>query len=526
MDCFYNSIILFSLYAEIHSSLPPIPNTLNNKIPEIIADIPIRINKDEKIPVLVLIKDAHMYPVELEQIEAVIFQNEIKIKSDILFSEYQEISEKLWYRIFYIESDLKGNMDIDIIFSLKNEKGQFKITNDSYKFSKKERLNVFVSSDSLPDSDRIIYGDIHYHSFYTEDVIEFGAPINAASAMAKSMGLSFFAVTDHSYDLDDSIENPGENDTGLSKWKNFLDECREENKKGIAVIPGIEVSAGNSKNKNVHFLVLNPQKFHHGSGDSSDIRLKTSPDNWIREIVKNSDKDELYIAAHPFCKVPFLEKLFLRRGQWDTDDLIDEKIIGLQIFDGIFDKYLKESLKKWIYLLLNGHRKFIYAGNDAHGNFNRHIQIKVPFISLKQSSDRVFGFMKTGIYAEKGIVIEDLLHYLKYGRCFVTSGPSIFFYLYSDNQKYMPGDEALNTNLKIHIDVKSIKEYGKLKELNLILGDLKVRSEIEYKFTVNYLVFSYEGNLPFDKLPSEYYVRIECKTENSFAYSNPVWVKS
>lgn len=526
MDSLCNTIILFSMYAEIHSSFPPIPNTLNNKLPEIIADIPVRIDKDKKIPVLVLIKDAHLYPVELEKIEAVIFKNDKKISKNTLFKENLKISKKLWYEVLYLENDVRGFVEIDIIFSLKDKKGQIKITNDSYRLSRKEHLKVYVSSESLPDSDRILYGDIHYHSFYTEDVIEFGAPLEAAADMAKAMGLSYFAVTDHSYDLDDSLTGSDKNDESLHKWKKFLENCEELNKREIMVIPGIEVSAGNTKGKNVHFLVLNPQKFHHGSGDSSNERLKNKPDNWVKEILKNHCEKEIYIAAHPFCKVSFLEKLFLRRGQWEIDDFNEDKITGLQIFVGSFDKHIKESLRKWIYLLLNGHRLFIYAGNDAHGSFNRNIEIKIPFISLNISKNRIFGYMKTGVYIEKGAEINELLGQLKKGSCFVTSGPSIFYYLYSDTQKYMPGSTIINENVNIYIDVKSINEYGKLEEVTLIIGDLIKKIEIEYKYTLSEMTFNYDGNLPIDNLPPEYYIRIECSSENGFAYSNPVWVKT
>ena len=146
----------------------------------------------------------------------------------------------------------------------------FELRNNSYPPGRKNRLRVYLSCDDLPDSRRVLYGDLHYHSSYTENVVEFGAPIAATAKMARAMGLSFFAVTDHSFDLDNDPADPGRKDPDLRKWRSFLEECASVDGGDVTILPGIEVSAGSAKGRNLHLLILNPGRFHHGRGDSDE----------------------------------------------------------------------------------------------------------------------------------------------------------------------------------------------------------------------------------------------------------------
>ena len=70
----------FLLYAELHPRLFPFPNILNRRFPEILADAPSRINRNSKLPILVLVKDSHLYPVELISVMVEMFQAGEKIR--------------------------------------------------------------------------------------------------------------------------------------------------------------------------------------------------------------------------------------------------------------------------------------------------------------------------------------------------------------------------------------------------------------------------------------------------------------
>jgi len=56
-------------YAEIHYKWKYFPSRLFMKRPEIIADMPFRINPNTSLPVLCIIKDADKFPTRLNDIE-------------------------------------------------------------------------------------------------------------------------------------------------------------------------------------------------------------------------------------------------------------------------------------------------------------------------------------------------------------------------------------------------------------------------------------------------------------------------
>jgi len=526
MENIFNTVFLFSLYAEIHSNLPFIPNILNNKIPEIIADAPIRINKNCKLPVLILVKDADKYPFELLEINAEITKNGSLSEKLNFFKGREKVVQKVWYELFYIDTEIKGKIYLDVLFKIRIKNKTIEFKNNSYRFSKKKSLEIYISENDLPDSKRIIYGDIHTHSIYTDDVSEFGAPLKAIFSTSQAIGLSFICITDHSYDLDDCIDNCLKNNPNLPKWNTFLKESKSLNNSCFTLISGIEVSVGNYRNKNVHLLIINPKKFYPGSGDSAEIWFKNKPDNNLKDILFTIDNSELAIAAHPFDMIPFLQRLLLKRDRWHLKDFEFHNLNCLQILNGINNRNFKNSLKKWTKLLLKNKKLFICAGNDSHGNFNRFIQIGLPFIKLKENKNQLLGKMKTGIFSDKLLKTEQLIDKLKNGKCFITSGPSIYFYLYNDEKKLFSGDSGSMNNPKIFAEFNSIKEFGKIDKISIILGDLIKKKEVPYIEKVENFNALYDGILPFSDLPDKFYIRTECKTKYGFAYSNPVWISN
>ena len=81
--------------------------------------------------------------------------------------------------------------------------------------------------------------------------------------------------------------------------------------------------------------MLNPERFYVGKGDGAEIWFENKPDNSVSEILKHLHPNELALAAHPFHKIFFLERWLLRRGNWSFDDIFEENLAGLQIFNGI-----------------------------------------------------------------------------------------------------------------------------------------------------------------------------------------------
>ena len=57
------------LYVEMHYRWWPLPSRYFRKEPEILADAPHRVEPGVPIPLLLLVKDAHRYPVYLDHVE-------------------------------------------------------------------------------------------------------------------------------------------------------------------------------------------------------------------------------------------------------------------------------------------------------------------------------------------------------------------------------------------------------------------------------------------------------------------------
>ena len=66
------------MYAELHFRFKWSNSRYFQKEPEILADLPIRIEPGSDIPILLIIKDAHIFPVFLEKVEIkIIISNNI-----------------------------------------------------------------------------------------------------------------------------------------------------------------------------------------------------------------------------------------------------------------------------------------------------------------------------------------------------------------------------------------------------------------------------------------------------------------
>ncbi|NOY79185.1 MAG: hypothetical protein GXO76_15135, partial [Calditrichaeota bacterium] len=392
----------FFLYAEIHYKFKGIYSRLKHTWPEILADAPHRVEPGKNIPLLILVKDAHRYPVELIQIEAKAFFENTPIFHKKLLARPLAIQSPFWYKLIELDRPpgISGGIDLEITFTAKRKGKVIRFNADNYIGTSHAPLRIRLSPHSLPTLPGLVYGDLHTHSNYTSDQVEFGAPLPAIQQAAEAMGLSFVAVTDHSYDLDDDPDNYLKNDPKLRKWHLFRAEVARLNtkakgKKQCLLIPGEEVSARNHRGRNIHFLVLNDPSFHKGSGDGAEKWFKTRSEKSISEILNELPDSALGIAAHPATPVPPLEYLLVNRGKWEKPDSTHPKLLGFQALNGEADTGFRESLKLWKGSLSRGQKKFIYAGTDAHGNFNRFRQVSFPFFKMKEMVRQILGEKRT-----------------------------------------------------------------------------------------------------------------------------------
>ncbi len=521
------------LYAETHYKFKGIYSRLYKREPEILADAPYRIEPGQPIPILLLIKDAHWFPLLLESVAVNLTAGKQTKTQEFLFNLKLD-HERYWHRVVNIfpSEQMAGWISVEVIFKIKINGQTKSYTNDNYNISSHAPLHVWLADEMLPRFDNWYFGDLHYHSNFTEDMVEFGAPLAATVEMARSVGLHFFAVTDHSYDLDDCEDDWLTNDPEIPKWYRMLEEVNRLNQteKNFVVLPGEEVSAGNSRGKNVHLLIINSKKFFKGKGDGAERWLRSKPDLSISQILSQLEDDALAIAGHPEMKVPFLQRLLIRRGRWLEPDFAPTNLHGFQIWNGERDAIFRFGSRTWVKLLLAGKKLSLLAGNDAHGNFNRFRQIGFPFFTFRESSSQIFGQMRTGVRLTSGLTVANLVTEIKQGRTLVSNGPVAELVAFAEDEKMAcSGDHIAGKRLKINLKAKSSVEFGKLSALRLLVGDFSAQAE--------YLILNQQNiSTPYFTelsihLPEEHsdgYLRAEIEAmmpsgEVKKCLTNPIW---
>jgi hypothetical protein len=502
-------------YAEIHYHLKFLYPRYFLKEPEIIADIPIRCIQESSstLPVLIIVKDADLFPVTIKNINVLVTGENQEISG--IYDIEIKLSQKYFSKILKVDlSRFQPEQWLNVTVEFQYEiKGKPKTTiNDNYPELIKKPFRFFYAGNKLPFQKNWFLGDPHYHSIHTADQVEFGADILSTKQMAKAMGLDWFFVTDHSYDLDDCVENCTKNDPELPIWKEMKQEVVKTDDKDFRVIAGEEVSIGNSDGKNVHMLAINHDEFIEGSGDSAEKWFRNKPQHLITEIKQKHSIENLFIAAHPFDEIPFAQKLTLRRGSWHPDDFINGDIKFLQIINSANPDEIYSNILKWSQLLLQGKKYFILAGNDAHGNFNVMRQIKSPFWKLFSSSKQVFGKFFTAFKFSNNHPVAGI----KNGELIVSNGPFINFQLQQNKQIYNIGSSCPKRKATFVFETATNIEFGEITRIVLHIGDLTSMKETKIE--------NPESGKVID-LPECGYLRMSLTTEKGgLSFTNPIWV--
>jgi len=425
------------LYSEIHYRFKYFLPLYFKKEPEIIFDLPrvlVNVENNKNLPIYLLVKDAHQYPVKITNICIKIFFQ--KTTTDFYQSDLYCCSINEFY-IFEIPIETRWiNNEIKILIFFQVNKKKYQ--NDNYFGSKKHFFSVYISPQKKRFPPNWFIGDTHYHSNYTSDQVEFGAPLKIAKNCAQVMGLDWFFVTDHSYDLDDRENNYLENDPLLPKWNNMKIECQKLSTKDLQIISGEEVSIGNNRNKNVHLLVINNPNYIQGKGDSAERWGRNKPCQSLNNLSLQGEKG-LLIAAHPFDQIPLLQKWLLNRGTWEEFDYLENKIEYLQILNGQIFSQIFPLIFQYIKLLQQGYKLQILAGNDAHGNFQYMKQIHVPFLKLLCLKKQIFGQYFTAFRHHQNDPIQGLKNKIT----IISNGPFLNYSIVMDHHEFHIGETVI-----------------------------------------------------------------------------------
>jgi hypothetical protein len=526
LDEIISGLLLFIfLYAETHYRFRYFFSWLKKPEPEIIADIPSRIQLGHELPVLIIVKDGDKYPVRLNEIE-VQFNNAVITQKppNIL------ISDPYYEYIFDLDTS-KLNAGANALNVKINYQINDKIrtcVNDNHRGTSHDPFPLYVSESGFPKIDNAIIGETHAHTNFTSDQVEFGGSVAGTARLANALGLDFYCATDHSYDLDDLPNNYLVNDPDLKKWKTFQTEVREFNSQSdnFAIIPGEEVTIRNTHGRNVHCLVYNSAEFFPGSGDGAEKWFKWRSELSLEELTSKTAKNVFIFAAHPFEESPFLQRLFIGRDCWTDEDCTNIFINGLQVINGASIQLNTNARNNWIRLLLEGYHITAIAGNDAHGNFARFRQVGFPFFTMRENYEHLFGKWFTGLYDVHSFSPEDILKVMATGNCYLSNGPAIQFKLRSTNESwtYMGGQKI--TPEIGHIHVKSTKEFGDLSYLAIYYGNPDLTEEKVVYSNNEMPEYEFVDEIKLGRFEKNGYLRAELQTKsNHQALSNPIWIK-
>jgi hypothetical protein len=533
LPTFLRYFIPIFLYAETHYRFRYFLSFLRKHEPEIIADIPHRLEPGSPLPILILVKDAHLFPVKLDSINLTVqAMGSIIYESNLLKSSVK-INQKLWWQVFNIPiKSLTGNVECDVVFEFTaNNKRRF-YHNDNHKTSSHRPLNVFLSSTPLPRFDHFFLGECHAHSSYTDDQVEFGSPLGASVQLCRSLGLSFFCVTDHSYDLDDDADDYLLNDPDLPKWRQLQQEVDKINSthSDFTIVRGEEVTCRNFAGQNVHLLLLGNKNFFIGKGDGAEQWLNTRSEYSSDDVLKQKESSAIAYAAHPYEPVSLLQRLLLHRGKWSERDIANQELSGIQFANGQLTGGFKEGYRQWIKALLQGKQLLVIAGNDAHGNFNRFRQIGIPFLKIHEMENQLFGKMKTGVFLDS-LSEGNILKALRSGMSIISDGPAVNLHVISSNDEISSiGCSYAGKNQTALLEVRSSIEYGSIDLLKVFKGIIGHKEEVELISEHNLKKFDLVRKFSFE-INLKSYIRAEVWTsamdsndgQPHFCMTNPIW---
>ncbi|MEZ4746182.1 MAG: CehA/McbA family metallohydrolase [Calditrichia bacterium] len=526
-------------YAEIHFRIPGLPSRLFKKEPEIVFDLPHRATVGNAVPLFLFVKDADRFPVKLGDISVTIYRfgDAIAIANHT-FRVNAAIDTYFASNTFWLPETAFPEPGKYLILSnlayIVNGRQQ-QLVQDNYRGLKTAPFQITIGESGLPTLPGMHWGDIHIHSNFTDDAVEFGAPIAETAVCAQSLGLSFFAITDHSFDLDEPSVDDWHVSQPNPRWDQFLQHiyAAQTAHPEICIIPGEEVSVGNSRNENVHCLLLGNRRFYPGTGDSGDRLLHNRPTLTLPELislVNANDPDALIIAAHPFDVPPVSQKAVLNRGFWRRDDRHLPALCGWQLLNGRKDVFYDYGFEKWREALLSGKQIGIFAGTDAHGNFNNFRQVKIPLLQMIFHRQQLLGQTRTGIFLEEKPDETAVLAQLSRKRAVISNGPAAWLGIDQNGQRHFPGETiAAETPFTAQISAKSTAEFGKISEIRLITGNVPTRKESIQLIQPVLAAGSIEKTIDFPHGLPTGYLRLSVFSDHPdgepcFCHTNPIWI--
>lgn len=500
-------------YAETHFKFKLPWSLLYRARPEIIVDTPFQIEANQEAFAWIVVRDADRFPLTLESIRV-----DIRFPSGEVFSELRPLNilANKAFAFYPVSLGTFAPGDYEIIPYVKTvQKKEVKTWRRwSYPFLKGAPLRIQALSEKYFVPPGYAAGEMHCHTYYSSDQVEFGAAPGVLQSAAKALGLDFVLCTDHAYDFafsEDDYAKPCDPKKRFEKLKKEIEKLPPN----PLMIAGEEISVGNIKGENIHMLSLAPLKYVAGDGDCGRHRFKNHPTWGVKEAAEQTEAP--CFAAHAKAPINALERFVFRRGNWHNEDLLlDSKnpIRGIQFWNGSRNRGFELGRKWWVEQLENGHRVLPIGGNDAHGDLNDSTSISLPLISLRHNRDHIFGKVKTVIAlgSKARVTLPALKKAFTEDNLYLTDGPALWWTRKKDF---------------ISFEVKSTPDFGEIKFLRVYTAAKELPSKEEiHKTYSNENVGDYSLTI---KVPVKdfRYIRAECETTKGlFALTSAAFTKA
>ena len=368
--------------------------------------------------------------------------------------------------------------DIDLKVSVYYRDDWFNHTESRY-------LRVRVGRGAYPWPEGWYGGDTHYHTMYTNNIAEFGAPLPAVAMTAEAMGLHWITTTDHSCDLDETGDGSfsyatthweytlqdgsgsqtvyRDNTAFGSTWNALGDDIAQFDSPGIRLYRAVELNSSSvdagSYGKTLHGLFYNDDYISSPLSGAIGERPVTPT---LPSALSQLSGGGFAYAAHPVSDMSAEWggiDWTVNGTTWGGGDIATaleyEVFRGLEAFNTRATRYSSDQNNPWADFdagvvpdnpypdeLLQGvalwdeylraglssvRKVFLAGGSDAHGDFNYG-----AFLSLDNyATDNAIGKVQTvvfvpGPYGPGNLPpMSEILAAYRAGRSVVTDGPFV-----------------------------------------------------------------------------------------------------
>ena len=405
---------------------------------------------------------------------------------------------------------------------------------DWFNYTETRYLRVHVGVGAYPWPDGWYGGDTHYHTMYTNNIAEFGAPLPAVAMTAEAVGLHWLTATDHSCDLDETgdgsfsyatthWEYTVQDENGAqtvyrdvtsfgSSWNSHGDDVAMLDSPDLRLYRGVELNSSSvdadSYEKTLHSVVYNEDYIASPlSGAVGESPVTPTLPSALSQLSGGG----FAYAAHPVSELSSL----VNGTTWGDEDielaLGHEPFRGLEAFNTRVTRYstdqsdpwpdfdagvlpdnphpveLLESIDLWdTYLRANldlVRKVFFAGGSDAHGDFNYG-----TYLSLDSyANDNAIGKVQTVVFVPGPYGPGDLppmaeiLSAYRAGRSVVTDGPFVETGIdgNGDGDFADPGDITVGgdtggpsaASLPLTVRWASNADFGPVNSVRLKAGD-------------------------------------------------------